>query len=266
MAVSIAFKGWFQARFATDSDDFDHPRGRDGWTFAFEGEPDFDRIIRLAYPVAPRSHGPQVGVTVSAVTVNGAAVPGHVLLGAPVEWSGGPKFEGHNRDIAPDGREPVFPFNLKIAAGPVSLGIAEWLTFADLTRPVAKPRFGKGVNFVDAARLLAVLGTADTVAFRKARRKALADDLPNAADPVAKTALQQRIARIDDPNTQMPLSALKFLVPYNFKIPDASRSAADPGNTLGGNLLGQPWLMDWSMGCWDADALCGFLEGSLKIG
>lgn len=48
MAVSIPFRGWFQARLATDPDDFDEPRGQNGWTFAFEGEPDLDRIIRLS--------------------------------------------------------------------------------------------------------------------------------------------------------------------------------------------------------------------------
>jgi hypothetical protein len=37
MAVSIPFRGWFQARLATDPDDFDEPRGQNGWTFAFEG-------------------------------------------------------------------------------------------------------------------------------------------------------------------------------------------------------------------------------------
>ena len=46
-------------------------RGNIGWTFAYEDEPDWDRIIRFNNPVAPRTYWDQVGVTVSCVTVDG---------------------------------------------------------------------------------------------------------------------------------------------------------------------------------------------------
>ena len=264
MTVSIAFRGWFQARLATDSDDFDEPRGQNGWTFAFEGEPDLDRIIRLVDPVAPRSHGPQLGVAVTAVTIDGTAVGHHVLVGAALQLSGDPKFEGHNGAIAPPGSEPVFPFNLKLAAGSVVLEVREWLAFADLTKPVARPRFGKGVRTLDNARLMSVLGTTDLSAFRAARKQALATDLSNTMDPTQKKNLQQRLAQMD--STDLPLSALGFSVPYSFKIPDSARSATDPDAALGPGLLTKPWQLDWWMGAWDADALCGFMDGSLKIG
>src|SRR5215208_411432 len=39
--LKVWFKGRFQARFATDDDPYNEPRGRDGWTFALEGESDF---------------------------------------------------------------------------------------------------------------------------------------------------------------------------------------------------------------------------------
>src|ERR1044072_8233073 len=162
MTATIAFKGWFQARFATDPDLFTHPRGQSGWTFAFAGEPDFDRVIRLNNPVAPRSRGPNVGVRVTGVVVDGAAVPGHPLLGAPVELLNGPKFEGHNGAIARPGQEPVFPFNLKIAAGGVSLEVREWLTAADIKKdppPVSAPRYGQGVGGVGDATPEGGLGT-----------------------------------------------------------------------------------------------------------
>src|SRR5690349_15692860 len=57
-----------------------------------------------------------------------------------------------------------------------------------------------------------------------------------------------------------------FRVPYAFKVPDAARAADDPAGTLGPGLLTQPWQMNWWMGCWDADALCGYMLGSLHTG
>ena len=50
----INFAGFFQIRLPTDPDPTDEKRGVSGYTFALAGEPDFDRILRLHDPVAPR--------------------------------------------------------------------------------------------------------------------------------------------------------------------------------------------------------------------
>jgi hypothetical protein len=79
----IRFGGRFQARFATDSDFFNEPRGTSaGWMFALEGEPDFvpsannvptqpgmavGRVVRFQNPVMLRSHVAPIGVKVTAV-------------------------------------------------------------------------------------------------------------------------------------------------------------------------------------------------------
>ena len=81
--VAVRFGGRFQARFATDGDFFNEPRGTDqGWVFALEGEPDFvpstnnvptqpgmavGRVVRFQDPVPLRSHVAPIGVKVSAV-------------------------------------------------------------------------------------------------------------------------------------------------------------------------------------------------------
>jgi hypothetical protein len=85
---SLNTAGWFQCRLATNPDAFDDLRGHGGWTFAVSDEPDLDRIIRFQSPVAPRSHGPTVGVFVTQVTVEGSAVLRHPLIGAPVALLG----------------------------------------------------------------------------------------------------------------------------------------------------------------------------------
>ena len=79
----LRFMGRYQARFATDNDFFNEPRGTDkGWNFALEGEPDFvpaknnvplkrnqpvGRVIRFHDPVALRSHVAPIGVFVTAI-------------------------------------------------------------------------------------------------------------------------------------------------------------------------------------------------------
>jgi hypothetical protein len=81
--VRLHFAGRFQARFATDSDFFNEPRGTSaGWQFALEGEPDFvpstnniptqpgmavGRVVRFQNPVMLRTHVAPVGVTIKAV-------------------------------------------------------------------------------------------------------------------------------------------------------------------------------------------------------
>ena len=79
----LRFTGRFQARFATDNDFFNHPRGtKKGSTFALEGEPDFvpptnnvpikpgmavGRVVRFQDAVAPRPHVAPIGVKVTGV-------------------------------------------------------------------------------------------------------------------------------------------------------------------------------------------------------
>jgi len=79
----VRFTGRFQARFATDGDFFNEPRGTTaGWTWALEGEPDFvpatnniptqpgmavGRVVRFQNAVAPRTHVAPIGVKVTAV-------------------------------------------------------------------------------------------------------------------------------------------------------------------------------------------------------
>ncbi len=98
------FKGRFQARFATDDDFYNHPRGSaTGWNFALEGEPDFvpadsvpnpidkpvGRVVRFNNPVPLRSHVDPIGVNVIAVRATVAGAPhdftaGDSIIGMPV--------------------------------------------------------------------------------------------------------------------------------------------------------------------------------------
>lgn len=142
----LRFDGRFQARFATDGDFFNEPRGTsNGWTWALEGEPDFvpptnnvpinagmavGRVLRFRNIVAPRPHVAPIGVTVIAVEgeVGGKTVSfksGDAIIGGTVELGPNtylasnepqnpadpPPFESYG-----PGFEPVENFELHIKA------------------------------------------------------------------------------------------------------------------------------------------------------
>jgi hypothetical protein len=115
----IWFRGRFEARFATDGDWYNNPRGSGGgtpgydhtnafgptpgWTFALEGEPDFvpavsvattadqpvGRVVRFNNPIALRSHAAPVASTVTGIvgmTLSGSQefTAGDPVIGATV--------------------------------------------------------------------------------------------------------------------------------------------------------------------------------------
>ena len=171
--LKVWFKGRFQARFATNNDPYNEPRGQGGWTFALEGESDFvptdslaDRIdkpvgrqIRFQNPVDLRPKVPAIGVIVTSITGELAGgkdeefTAGDPLLGQPVDLGPNSYFAGNQP--APAGHSPaeshddtfepiaLFEFHignqfsgksLKPEDRPVpSLGF-EWLTKAQIER------------------------------------------------------------------------------------------------------------------------------------
>ena len=107
----IHFSGRFQARFATDGDFFNEPRGTAaGWTFALEGEPDFvpaannipinpgmavGRVVRFQNVVGPRPHVAPIGVKVKTIECQ-------VGILRPISFKAGDEVIGLNVSLGPN--------------------------------------------------------------------------------------------------------------------------------------------------------------------
>jgi hypothetical protein len=117
----LRLAGRFQARFATDGDFFNEPRGTSaGWTWALEGEPDFvpptnnvpiqagmavGRVVRFQNAVALRTHVAPIGVQVVAVEAD--------IAGKTVSFTKGDTVIGQKVNLGPNtylaANEPINP-------------------------------------------------------------------------------------------------------------------------------------------------------------
>lgn len=271
--LSLYFSGWFQCRLATDPDPTDEPRGVSGFTFAVAGEPDLDRIIRLHDPVAPRSHGPPVGVRVTRVAREGRDQEDHPLLGAAVRLLDDPRFESWNAILRPGSRGPIHPFHLEIEGGDVRIRRRDILCpqSPDLplyqVPPECLARRGAVVSMaMDHVRIADATGVTDPIAHRAERRRRLVADREACVDPVARAALDKRIEELSIVSpTKMQIVTMNLYNDYRFSI-DGPVQLEDPQQRVAPSLDPQaPWPILFWMGGWDSDALCGHLRGTLMI-
>jgi hypothetical protein len=262
--LTLEFEGWFQCRLATDPDPWDERRGISGWTFVYPGESDLDRIIRFQYADAPRSHGPQVGVKVTKVTIDGGAMPGHPLAGANVNLLDSPVFEGHNGIIAESAKEPIVPFSIEMSGTGVSLRRSDPL---DLSSPLELRRRQPERFEANSRTAAQATGIADYLQYRMQRKSNLEADLLSETDPLKRFALGERIDRLSQSDLTRDIAtfSLGFLVAYRFTLRGNS-AVEDPENKLGGSVnTSAAWPLEFWMGAWDADALCGFTRGTVRI-
>ncbi|MDQ1739300.1 MAG: hypothetical protein QOE53_952 [Pseudonocardiales bacterium] len=278
-ALTLGFEGFVQVRLATDPDPADEPRGVSGWTHAVAGEPDLDRVLVLQDDDARRvrrSRGPEVGVTVRSVEVDGVQSAGHPLIGARVELLDAPKFEGRNWVIASDGVEPVDPLHLRISAPGIVLDKLDALTDSAgagipfyLISPEDLERRSPEVEADPAAQaeVMAALGVPgnDPVAWRLARKNRLQDDLDalDADDEVTATALRIRIADLGVARPAEGLVGIRMR--YQLLVHGPGTSSVAAGVLPGDVQDDADWELDFWVGGWDADALCMYLRGTLGI-
>jgi hypothetical protein len=272
----LAFEGWCSLRLPTDPDPSDEPRGISGYTFAFAGEPDLDRILNLQPRAGMRyrSHGPPLGVTVRAAhRTDGRELPG--LLGARVDLLGEPIIENRNWTLTLPGFEPIVPFHLRIEGEDgLALDRQAPLNPADPSQPlwqVSEANLTKqgaqGMEF-EPATVGDAAGVWDPLGEVTARLAALQQDLATEHDATERTALEGRIAELEfavaTPSDRRVL-VRNFVERFGFAM--TGDAAVDgPAPALGGQLATtQPWRIDFWLGAWDPDVLCLYMKGAVNV-
>ena len=275
--MKINFEGWFQCRFATDPDPSDDPRGVSGPTFTVPGEPPFDRIIRLQDPVSPR-YPYTVGVNVGSVEIDGAPAADHPLVGAPVSLLGDPQFLQRNLITAQAAWVVIIdPFELQVSGGGVELRRkALWdvtqpkFTYDDvfLQADVVAPR--QNTVAVQSAEVAEATGLLDYVAVRAQRARDLEKMLGETTDPTERLALEKRLQALaaDRIMAGQQLAATQFMgmqASYAFPL-NGRPHVVDPDDRLGGEVgRSQVWPIEFWLGGYDVDALCGYMRGDLTV-
>jgi hypothetical protein len=273
--LKLYFEGFFQCRLATDPDPSDDPQGISGPTFAAAGEQDLDRIIRLQNAVSLRLPFVQIGVSVTRVTVQDAPIPNHPLLGANVELLDGAKFEGRNFIIAGTGREPIDPFHLRISGNGITLQRKDlWdpmnpaLTLLQVT-PEVMDRRQPTFDLMDAETQEAA-GVTSPVEYRQARLQYLQSILPSTTDPLQRAALTRRIQELERDNqgyvgiTSFAQIVLTVKETFRFDL-NGPVVVVDPERTLGPVATKAYWPLEFWMGGYDCDTMCGYMRGKLSV-
>jgi hypothetical protein len=267
----LEFEGWCSLRLPTDPDPSDEPRGVSGYTFAFAGEPDFDRVLNLQPREAAqyRSHGPELGVTVRrALRTDGTEVA--ALQGARVDLLGSPIIENRNWTLTLPGFEPIVPFHLRIEGTEgAALERTAPLNPADPTQPLwqvpqtlLEAQGAQGMEY-EPATIGDATGAWDPHGAVQARLAALQSDLGHEADPTARTALEGRIAELTfavaNPQDRRVL-VRNFVERFGFAMTGPATAAQ-----AGGLSTTLPWRVDFWLGGWDPDVLCLYMKGALNV-
>ncbi|MGY1640624.1 hypothetical protein ACI782_05750 [Geodermatophilus sp. SYSU D00703] len=230
---------------------------------AYAGEPDLDRVLRMRTPPFVRPYGPTVGVTVDQVWWNGRKESAHPLEGAVVDLLDEPRFEGRNGAIADDGFEPIWPFALRVTQGPFAL--TRRVVAADPDHLFAG-LFGSGAERA-SADIRESTGIGDLASLWRDRVSRLREDVETAAEP-ERTAIQERLEFLERNLAAPGGGASRFFgarVRYGYEL-TSPPILEDPDGWLAASVDStSPWPVEFWLGGWDADVLCGFCRGQLRL-
>ena len=244
----IYFEGIFQVRLATDSDVSEEKRGIRGWTFAHNGEPNLDRIIRFNHPVAERICADAVGVKVTRINQDGLDIQ-DPLIGQQVNLGPQSFFDGSHG--AGDGREPIEAFSFHVGDKDQYISVEAQET----------PR---GTGVVDISpELKKELGVDDMDKWRKRRIEAL-NSMSFTPDSIDDILRKERIEKINSKKGIRGF-ALGFSVRYpsdldkNLKIESQSSKVVEKLKRSNIDKL----FFNADFYNFDADGLTGHVKGTV---
>jgi hypothetical protein len=179
---------------------------------------------------------------------------------------GQPRFEGRHGLIAEDGEEPIAPFTLELIGDGVSLRRHDPLdpqdrAIEEVDPGVLRRRLAGGVDGdpTSAREVLQAIGVQDPQQHRRVREQRLRAELASTDDPDTRAGLEKRLRSL------RPL--IPVCVSYRFEIGEFGGvgQILDEAGSLSDADVVAPWSIQFWMGGWDADALCGFVRGTVTI-
>jgi hypothetical protein len=267
--LSLDFDGWYQVRLATGGDPYNDPRGVSGWIFAYAGEPDLDRRLRLqpegAFLRDGIDPGIAVGVQVRAATLDGQ--PRAEFVGARLDLLDGACFEGHNGVFAGDGDEPIVPFTLTVTGDGVRVrrSAADAYAAPYLDQAALGAAFGDSVAaraLREGAGLPAQATPDNLIAHQRegaARLRVLITAATERGDTDAVLVLRHRLGQLT-----AAWWAFGAAVAWRIRLTGADPELQAPSG-FGAAATDATWWVELLSTGFDSDACCALLRGVLHI-
>ena len=276
----LTFEGWCTIRVPTDPDPCDEPRGASGYTFAFAGEPDLDRRVRLQPEDAPELLRPGApwkkwGVFVKqAVLVgdDGSEVEVPEFLGAEVRLLGEPRLENRNWVLTPPGKEPIVPFDLefKEKGGRQLLRRNAPLKgeAVDFWKKDLKHLLDQAATGItsDPALISTTTGITDGAEKFRQRLVVLKELLDAEKDETKRQCLSSRAYEVNFGIQKMDrrVRSHHAIERFAFEM-DGKEVFALPEGLLSTLDLESPWDVSFWIGSWDCDLLGAYFSGRLSV-
>lgn len=261
--IKLHFSGWVICRLATNPDPYDDRRGtRSGFNqFAYPGEPDLDRVIRMNDAPFHRSYTPAAAVTVKQVEVGGAMDGEHDLVGATVDLIDNAVFEGRNVVIASDAAEPIYPFHVAVSMD--ALELRRKRSPIDVSYPYKEYLPVASGSYSDLPELPAAYGEIDHAPMYAERVGRLRGDLESALEESAP-GIEERIRILE--TMQGDRANIPFAMRWQLPLTDPPELVRGSVGDSGIDLQSQEdWLMDFWFGAYDRDGQSFFCVGSLSL-
>ena len=267
--LSLDFDGWYQVRLATGGDPYNDPRGLSGWIFAYAGEPDLDRRLRLrpegTFLRDAVDPGIAIGVDVRAATLDGQ--PRAEFVGAHVDFLDGACFEGHNGVFAGDGDEPIVPLTLAVTGDGIRLrrGAADAYAAPYVGQASLGAAFGDSVA-ARALRAGAGLPAEATPQNVFAHLRVAAGRLRDAAAAATQRGDTDTVLVLRHRLAQLTAAWWAFgaAVAWRLRLTGSDAECRTPSD-FGPAATSAVWWLELISTGFDSDACCALLRGVLHI-
>lgn len=201
----------------------------------------------------------------------------HELHGAKIDLLHQPKFESRNLLLTNDrsGSGLIEPFHFRIQGNGIKIERSVLLYPPDLSRPLhqiptsyldGRAPLELGGFISEPERIARATGIISPGTYRTERRCQLEHELEAVTDATTRAAVSKRIEELEvsDP-ADMRVLGLSLTQTRRFELDGPAVIESGDGYLAQNFDTQRSWPIEFWMGAWDADALCGYVSGRLEI-